>query len=138
MRATLLAVLTVASFFNVVGAATLADDTPPPAKAPFNAEQAKEFQQQWAKHIGKRVAETNSIGMKMVLIPPGEFTMGRSEEQFDKVLHLAGKAGRKPARLAVWEMLMMPAHPVRITTEESRTRDAVRYAPGESRWSGSS
>ena len=93
----------------------LAADTPPLAKAPFNTDQAKEFQQQWARHIGKRVVQTNSIGMKMVLIPPGEFTMGRSEEQFDKVLQLAGKAGQDPARLAVWEMLMMPPHPVRIT-----------------------
>jgi len=115
MRATLLAVLTVASFFNVIDIATLAADTPPLAKAPFNAEQAKEFQQRWARHIGKRVVQTNSIGMKMVLIPPGEFTMGRSAEQFDKVLQLARKAGRKPARFAVWEMLMMPAHRVRIT-----------------------
>ena len=31
---------------------------------------------------------TNSIGMKMVLLPPGEYTMGRTEEQFDKVLEI--------------------------------------------------
>ena len=47
------------------------------AKAPFNAQQAKEFQQQWSKHIGKPVVEANSIGMKMILVPPGEYTMGR-------------------------------------------------------------
>ena len=53
--------------------------------------------------------------MKMVLIPPGEYTMGRTEEQFDKVLEIVEKEGREPGRTATWEMLMMPAHRVRIT-----------------------
>ena len=93
----------------------LADNTPPLAKAPFNAEQAKAFQQQWARHIGKPVVYTNSIGMKLVLLPPGEYTMGRTEEQFDKVLEAGRKAGLKPERAVTWEMLMMPAHRVRLT-----------------------
>ena len=58
-----------------------ADHDPPPAKAPFNAEQAGELQQQWAKHIGQPVVCTNSIGMRMMLIPPGEFMMGVSEKE---------------------------------------------------------
>jgi len=92
-----------------------AADHPPLAKAPFNVQQAKDFQQQWSEHIDKPAVETNSIGMKMVLVPPGEYTMGRTEEQFDKVLEIARKDGREPARAATWEMLMMPGHPVRIT-----------------------
>ncbi|MBC8872789.1 MAG: SUMF1/EgtB/PvdO family nonheme iron enzyme [Planctomycetes bacterium] len=99
-----------------VTSAFAADEKNPPlAKAPFSAEQAKEFQQQWSKHIVKPVVETNSIGMKMVLVPPGEYTMGRTEEQFDKVLEIGRREGREPARVATWEMLMMPGHPVRIT-----------------------
>jgi len=58
----------------------LADDHPAPAKAPFTAQQAKKHQQQWAKYIGKELVYTNSIGMKMVLLPPGEFMMGVSEK----------------------------------------------------------
>ena len=55
---------------------TYGGDHPPLAIAPFDAAQAKEFQQQWAKHAGKEMTFTNSIGMKMVLLPPGEFMMG--------------------------------------------------------------
>ncbi|MBC8872805.1 MAG: formylglycine-generating enzyme family protein [Planctomycetes bacterium] len=53
-----------------------ADDHPPLAIAPFDAKQAREFQQQWAQYTGKELVYTNSIGMKMVLLPPGEFMMG--------------------------------------------------------------
>ena len=36
----------------------------------------EEHQEAWAKHLGVPVEYTNSIGMKFVLIPPGEFMMG--------------------------------------------------------------
>jgi hypothetical protein len=42
---------------------------PPPAIAPFDAKKAKEHQEAWAKHLGVPVEITNSIGMKLVLIP---------------------------------------------------------------------
>ncbi len=54
---------------------------PPPAIAPFDAAQAKVHQKAWADHLGVPVESTNSIGMKMVLIPPGEFTMGSPESE---------------------------------------------------------
>jgi hypothetical protein len=44
---------------------------PPPAIAPFDAEQARKHQEAWAEHLGLPVEWTNSIGMKFVLIPPG-------------------------------------------------------------------
>ena len=49
---------------------------PPLAIAPFTPEEAKQHQQEWADHLGVPVEFENSIGMKMVLIPPGEFLMG--------------------------------------------------------------
>ena len=63
-----------------------ADQLPPLAKAPLTAEKVQNIQQQWAKHVGKELVYTNSIGMKLMLLPPGEFTMGRTDEQFDKLL----------------------------------------------------
>ena len=60
--------------------------TPPPAVAPFNAEQAKQHQEAWAKHLGVPVEYTNSIGMKFVLIPPGEFTMGSTPEVIEELV----------------------------------------------------
>jgi formylglycine-generating enzyme required for sulfatase activity len=53
-------------------------DAPPPKPtvAPFDAKQAEEQQKAWAKHLGVRVKARNSIGMELMLIPPGEFLMG--------------------------------------------------------------
>jgi len=64
-------------------------EAPPAAIAPFDADQAKKHQQAWAKHLGVEVETTNSIGMKMRVIPPGEFLMGSSEEEIQKLLEEA-------------------------------------------------
>jgi formylglycine-generating enzyme required for sulfatase activity len=45
----------------------------PPAVAPFDEKKAKEHQAAWAKYLGVPVEYENSIGMKLVLIPPGEY-----------------------------------------------------------------
>ena len=54
---------------------------PPLAIAPFDAAQAKQHQENWAKYLGVPVEMTNSIGMKLTLIPPGEFDMGSTDEE---------------------------------------------------------
>ena len=54
---------------------------PPLAIAPFDAKQARAHQEAWAKHLGLPVERTNSIGMKFVLIPPGEFVMGSPADE---------------------------------------------------------
>ena len=46
------------------------------ANAPFDARQAKQFQQACAGYLGIPSVFSNSIGMKLVLIPPGKFQMG--------------------------------------------------------------
>ena len=51
-------------------------DEPAPAVSPFSAKEAKSRQKAWAKHLGLPVQVTNSVGMKLVLIPPGKFIMG--------------------------------------------------------------
>jgi len=57
------------------------DGPPSPTKAPFDAQQAKAYQDAWAKHLGTKVETINSVGMRMTLIPPGEFLMGSTPEQ---------------------------------------------------------
>ncbi len=118
MNRALFALLGLALLIGLVNARTFAADYPPLAKAPFDAAQATEFQQQWAKHIGKPVVHTNSIGLKLSLLPPGEFTMGRTEEQFDKLLDTVKnrpEMKRNYGGQVVWSMLMMPGHRVRLT-----------------------
>lgn len=58
---------------------------PAAAIAPFDERQAKAYQEAWAKHVGMNVEITNSLGMKLGLIPPGEFQMGTPLEQTGKL-----------------------------------------------------
>ena len=92
--------------------------TAPLAVAPFNADEAKETQRLWAQRIGRQVIHSNSIGMKLVLLPPGEFMMGRTEKQFDELLEAVDRdpqLRKNRAGIITWSMLMMPAHRVRLT-----------------------
>jgi formylglycine-generating enzyme required for sulfatase activity len=59
------------------------------AKAPFNAAQARTHQAAWAAYLGAKVEPANGLPMTFVLIPPGEFLMGSSDEQ----IAAAEKAG---------------------------------------------
>ena len=52
--------------------------------SPFDLQEAQKAQQSWAEHLGTEATLTNSIGMKMVLIPPGEFLMGSPESEKDR------------------------------------------------------
>ncbi len=70
-------------------------DAPPPAIAPFDAERAKQHQKAWAKYLGVNVEYSNSIGMKFVLIPPGEFMMGQTANRIADTT--------KPNDLEYWE-----------------------------------
>ncbi len=55
------------------------------AIAPFDADQAKRHQQAWAEYLGVQAELSNSIGMKLTLIPPGEFMMGATEEEIEEL-----------------------------------------------------
>jgi formylglycine-generating enzyme required for sulfatase activity len=81
------------------------------AIAPFGAARAKQHQEAWAKHLGVSVTMTNRIGMKFMLIPPGEFLMGSGEsaQETAKFFQTYGK------NAAVWFEQEHPQHRVRIT-----------------------
>jgi formylglycine-generating enzyme required for sulfatase activity len=84
---------------------------PPPAVAPLDAKQAKSIQARWARHLKVPVVQSNSIGMKLVLIPPGEFDMGSPKELIDEELKAHGDDGWYKAHL----VSEGPQHRVRIT-----------------------
>ena len=81
------------------------------AVAPFNEKTAKQIQTRWAKYLHVPVVQANSIGMKLVLIPPGEFQMGSPKELIEEELRLHGGDG--------WYRDYLPGegpqHRVRIT-----------------------
>jgi len=64
---------------------------PAPAIVPFDAEVAKTRQADWATHVGIDVETSNSIGMKLRVVPPGEFLMGTSQQEMDKVISEVGQ-----------------------------------------------
>ena len=86
MKRFLLRLMTLAWLLMALARLAVAEETPPLAKSPLEPEEAKSIQERWARHLGKEVVETNSLGMKMVLLPPGEFTMGRTEKQLETIL----------------------------------------------------
>lgn len=93
--------------------------TPPPlAVAPFDATQAKIYQERWAKHLGVPVERDFDLpgGTKItfVLIPPGKFLMGATEAQF-KYDSAQAKAKNDKVWLNKWLPLQVPQHRVRIT-----------------------
>jgi eukaryotic-like serine/threonine-protein kinase len=66
---------------------------PPFAVAPFDAVKAKGHQDAWAQHLGVEVETTNSIGMKLRLIPPGRFLMGSTEDDRGRGLYQGPQHG---------------------------------------------
>ena len=74
--------------------------TPPLAVAPFDAADAKEHQDAWAKQLGIPVEIENSIGMKLRLIPAGEFMMGTPAPILEQLLSEAkdGSCSASPRR----------------------------------------
>jgi formylglycine-generating enzyme required for sulfatase activity len=91
-------------------------DTRPLAVAPFGPEKARSYQEQWAKHVGVPLEQVSSVGMKFLLIPPGEFEMGSTDEEIKRVLQ--EKEG-KP-----WG----PAYRDRIGSEAPRHRVCIAKA----------
>ncbi len=79
----------VLSAANLFAQSANRDARPPLAKAPFDAQQATALQTAWSKHLGVAVETTNSLGTKMVLIPPGEFLMGSTDAQVTAALEMA-------------------------------------------------
>ena len=87
---------------------------PSPAIAPFDAAKAKEHQDAWAKHLSVEPETTNSIGMKLRLIPPGEFLMGTPANDLLALLEKARKT--KALDLEITRIAKEGTqHPVRLT-----------------------
>ena len=91
------------------------DLAPPLAKAPFDAAQAKAHQAAWANHLGTQVETTNSVGAKMVLIPPGEFIMGSTDAEVEVALKVAEEIQADQGAKDRLQMAERPQHRVVIT-----------------------
>lgn len=88
---------------------------PAAAKSPFDAVQARAHQEAWARHLGTAVEMTNSVGAKMVLIPPGEFLMGSSNKQIDAALEVAKEINAAQGAVERIQKVERPQHNVVIS-----------------------
>jgi hypothetical protein len=71
--------------------------------APFDESAAKKAQQEWAERLKTPVQLTNSIGMPLRLIPPGQFQMGFDEGSDNaKPAHVVRIT--RPFYLGAWEV----------------------------------
>lgn len=114
------------------GAAT--GQGPQLAMAPFSLETARERQLQWARQIKVAPQRTNSIGVKLSLIPPGEFTMGSpsSEEGRDANEGPAHKVRlAKPYYMSVEEVSI--AQFTKFVTDANYQTEAEKAAADEAR-----
>jgi len=93
----------------------LSPAAPPLAVAPFNSAKAKEHQDAWAKHLGVPVEVENSIGMKLRLIPPGEFMMGSLPEEVSAAIEDAVAEGIRREFVDRTEYSSRPQHKVRLS-----------------------
>lgn len=50
---------------------------PPRGMLPLTSDEGQELRKLWAAHVGRPLTERNTIGMELVLIPPGEFALSR-------------------------------------------------------------
>lgn len=62
------------------------------AIAPFDETQALAHQTAWAKYLDLPIGIENEIGMRLRLIPPGEFQQGASEQEVEEFSQLEGRS----------------------------------------------
>jgi len=98
------------------------------AIAPFDAVQAEECQKAWADGLGLDVEVANSIDMRLVLIPPGEFLMGspeteenRSDNEYQHRVRIA-----KPFYLGVYEVTQSEYEGVMGKNPSAFSKDGAR------------
>ena len=84
------------------------------AVAPFDAVQAQAHQENWAAHLGVPLEIENSLGMKLRLIPPGEFLMGNTQAEADQLARSLEEGGASDYDKFV-SRTSSPQHRVRLT-----------------------
>ncbi|NQV26316.1 MAG: SUMF1/EgtB/PvdO family nonheme iron enzyme [Rhodopirellula sp.] len=116
-----------------VPGATGSASAPPPAVAPFDAATAKQHQQAWADYLGvpveKEVELPGGAKVAFMLIPPGEFLMGSTEEE--RAWAAEESKSKNLAEFTLkWIESEGPQHAVRIT----RPFYLAKYETTQGQW----
>jgi formylglycine-generating enzyme required for sulfatase activity/serine/threonine protein kinase len=103
-------------------------EPPPPSLiAPFDEAGAKAAQKKWAAYLKTPVELTNSIGMKLILIPPGEFMMGSDDHRLPEDVRPVHRVRiTKPLYFGVYEVTQEEFERV-TSSNPSHFRDDPRF-----------
>lgn len=103
------------------------ETTPGIAISPFTQTEARDTQKSWASHLGLPVEFKNDVGMRFILVPPGEYTMGAREED------LTSNKGATPAhRVRINQPFYMGISTVTQSEYRSVTGDSPSRNTGDS------
>lgn len=104
--------------------ATPAGEVPklPAVRFPFGAEAAKQYQEEYGKAVGLPTEVTNSVGMRLVLIPPGRFEMGPNGSKYRVNLARAFYVGATEVTLGQYRRFQ-PGHRVDGAADEFNADD---------------
>lgn len=140
MRPMLLTLAFVSAVMHSTCAGAKADeapqDSPSPLTAPFDQTKARGAQDAWANRLGRSShLEKNSIGMELVLIPPGTFRMGSpgseegrkdNEAQVDVTLTKPFYLGREEVTQRQWRAVMGTS-PWKVRKGSEYVREGDQY-----------
>ncbi len=91
------------------------EGTPGSATTPFDARQAREYQERRARQLGVPIEFTNSLSMELALIPPGNCLVGTSDEEMKKILRDVAELGVPPSYFSAYQgSEEVPQRPVTI------------------------
>lgn len=95
----------------------LAAQPPAPLNVPFDAATAVKARAAWAKETTLPAEVTNSVGMKLLLIPPGSFTMGPNGSTYRVTLSKPYHLGATEVTLGQYRKFR-PGHKVEGAADE--------------------
>jgi len=85
---------------------------PPLMTAPMTAEEVQALQQLWSDYLSIPLEYTNSVGISMILVPPGNFRMGGTDSQLRAGF---GVVNQNDAHWMSCYKSAAPQHDVRLT-----------------------
>ena len=91
-------------------------------------------QQHWARYFNTEPAIVNSLGMKMVLVPPGTFLMGSPQEEIERLRERRAARKLKHARQQIWlERLSSEGPQHQVTIDKPYYLGATEVTVGQFR-----